>query len=102
MAEKKAIASTLLAGAFSRVKEQPGFAGAWGVDEHLAMLRYASTDALKSAQSMIAKDSKLELGATVNKLLKDAFAADPEAAYASNFQKLLVKAGELKAGGGYE
>ena len=99
MAEKKAIASTLAAGAVARVKEQG--ATSWGVDEHLAFLRYMAVDAYKSAASMSAKNPAVKVEDNFNTLLKDAYAKDPEIAYASNFQKLLVKAGELKAGGGY-
>ena len=99
MAEKKSLASTLLAGAVARVKEQG--ATTWGAGEHLAFLRYAALDAYKSAQSMASKQPGTKVEDHMAKLLKDAFSGDPEVAYASNLQKLLVKSGDIKAGGDY-
>lgn len=115
MADKKTIGSVLASNAVARVKEQGSFAGAWGVDEHLACLRYMVVDAIKQAPGMLEKSiasakspeekaqlAKLTLADQVNIELRKAFSSDPELAYASNFQKLLIKAGELKSSGGYE
>ena len=100
--EKKTM-SGLAAKAVARVKGQPGFAGSWGVAEHLACLRYITMDAMAdAANNPEVKAGKLKLPDAVNAALKLAFSADPELAYASNFAKLLVKTGELTEASQYE
>jgi len=90
MAEKNSI-STAAAKAVAKVKEGKAFEGKWGVGEHLACIRYLVMDAMAEAK-LDAEDVK-----TVNEKLKEAFKANPELAYASNFQKLLISHGEIKA-----
>lgn len=115
MPEKKTM-SLAAAAAVAWVKDQPSYAGAWGVGEHLALTRRMAIDALEPAQKMVGqpvmrdgkplvKDGKPvvhDLKSALNTVLKAAHAADPELAYASNFQKLLVKCGEIQAGSEYE
>lgn len=111
MAEKNAINSALITAAVAKVKEQKTFTGAWGVGEHLACMRYVAVDAINSASGEIdawkkkpenAGKPEPKVGEWVNGKLKAAFASDPEFAYASNFQKLLIKAKEIQAGSSYE
>lgn len=110
---KKEITSPLIAKAYARVREQVnGPFHRWGKNEHLALIRYACVDAVASAPGMLAKlvaagaamspPQKVELTVAdmVNKQLREAFAADDEAAYASNFKKLLIAAGEIPKGVG--
>ena len=99
MAEKKAVASTLIAGAVAKVLQQG--AVKWGVGEHLALVRYCAMDAITQAEKDPASKGK-PLGEIVGARLKAEFGKDPEIAYASNFQKLLEKSGDLKASGEYE
>lgn len=108
MAEKKEIKSTVVASAYSRVKEQK-FSD-WGAAQHGALLRYVAVDAMKSALSMVERNAKLpedkrdkEMTAerAMLRLLKQAFEDDTEIVYASNFKKLVVKMGDLQENGGY-
>ena len=98
MAEKKSM-STLAAKAVALLKEQG--ASKWGTGEHLACLRYMTSDAYAQAVKATEKEPDLQkrlaaIGESVNAQLKAAFKEDPELGYASNFQKLLEKAGEIK------
>lgn len=117
MADKKtSIASSLVAGATAKVLEQG--AKNWLKPEHLAMLRYMAQDAIRQcptvraamiksaatdeAKAQIAKLTDADL---VGQALKAAFTADDECAYASEFKKLLQRAGDIpadKGAGGYE
>lgn len=102
MAEKKSM-STLAAKAVARVKGQSAFAGNWGVSEHLSCLRYMTCDAIADAERKPeVKSGKEKLVDAVSAVLKAAFAEDKELAYASNFEKLLKKAGELSESQAYE
>jgi len=98
MPDKKSI-GTLAAKSVARVKEQSRFNGKWGVAEHLACLRYMALDALAQETGRKAKDGETlaPVQDRFNAVLQEAFKCDPELAYASNFQKLLIKAGELEA-----
>jgi hypothetical protein len=97
MRNEKKTMTVLAAKAVARVKGNPAFPGSWGVGEHLAALRFMAVDALADAANKPeVKAGKEKIGDAFNGILKTAFAADPELAYASNFQKLLVKTGELK------
>lgn len=102
--------SVSAAKAVARVKEQPSFVKAqkWGVGEHFACIRYMVRDAIAQAEKDInaaavaAKTpaekeaaEKLTLEDAVNNILRAAFNANPELAYASNFQKLLIALGEV-------
>lgn len=110
MAQKKVINSALLAKAVAKVKEGKSFMGKWGVGEHLACMRYAAVDALADAESTMKvhnakpenKDKQIKFADAYNAVLKQAFASDPEFAYASNFQKLLVASGEIKETSEYD
>lgn len=105
--------------AVARVKEQTSFTGRWGGSEHLALLRYMCLDAIveasngkvgtplldKAGKPIIDKDGKPRVHTVVslvNIALKQAFDADPELSYASNFDKLLKKCGEIPEGNEYE
>lgn len=110
MAEKKSM-STRAAKAVAFIKSQSQFTGKWGTSEHLALLRRMAVDAILES----AKDARLgkpmdekqpsgpkwDTAAIVNADLREAFRADPELGYASNFEKLLVKCGELATAGEY-
>lgn len=102
--------STPAAKAVAKIKESPTFVKAqkWGVWEHLAFLRYLVADAIGQAEKNInaaqvaaktpeekAKAEKMTLEDEVNSLLKATFKDNPEIAYASNFQKLLVALNEI-------
>jgi len=86
MAEKKTIASTLLAKANARVLEQQT---GWSNGHHLALLRYAADEAIAQA------GGSKEVREKVNAILKAELGKDPEVAYASNWKKLLEKAGDI-------
>ena len=116
--------SALAAGAVARVKESASYTGKWGTNEHLACLRYMVIDAIaqatdgkelpnragrpaldKAGKPLVDKDGKpvvVTLAKAVNAILKAAFDADPELGYASNFDKLLKKMGEIPEGNEYE
>jgi hypothetical protein len=110
MAEKKSM-STRAAKAVAMVKSQPQFQGKWGVSEHLACLRHMSVDSVRE----MSKDARLGkpmddkkpdgpkwgIAELVNEDLRATFRADPELGYASNFEKLLVKCGDLQKADDY-
>jgi hypothetical protein len=113
--EKKTM-STLAAQAVARVKGQSTFTGAWGAEEHIALFRYMAVDAatslvktpvfkgkgqdgkavtLKVVFAPTAAKGEITLPDALNATLRAAFSQDPELAYASSFQKLLAKMGEI-------
>ena len=102
MAEKKSM-SGLAAKAVARVKGQRAALSEWGVAEHMACLRYMTLDAIAEAERKPdVKVGKEKLIDAVSASLKAAFAEDKELAYASNFEKLLRKCGELESSEAYE
>ena len=117
MAEKKSM-HLVTAKAVAWVKMQASFAGKWGVGEHLALHRRLTLEVLpdatkmvgtprvKAGKPMLGPDGKTPVAYTlesaVNEKLREVHAADPELGYASNFDKLLKKCGEIMESTDYE
>lgn len=117
MAEKKSM-HLVTAKAVAWVKQQSSFSQRWGVGEHLALHRRLTLEVLPDAAKLVGtpimdkkdgkpvlKDGKpqvMDLAYAINKLLREVHAADPELGYASNFDKLLKKCGEIAESSDYE
>ena len=116
MAEKKSM-HLVTARGVAWVKDQPNFQSRWGVGEHLALHRRLTIEVLPDAAKLVGtpivgKDGKplmkegkpvvMDLATAINKLLREVHAADPELGYASNFDKLLKKCGEIAESSDYE
>lgn len=120
MSEKKTM-HLVTAKGVAWVKGQPSFAGKWGVGEHLALHRRITLDVLPDATKLVGqprkgKDGKplvnlvngeqkpvlYTLEVALNEKLREVHAADPELGYASNFDKLLKKCGEIAESSEYE